>query len=54
MAAGIDPSTWGGWERGRTVLHRKHRAAVAELLNVPIEMLDEQMAARWGGLHEHA
>ena len=54
VAVGVDPSTWGNWERGGTILLRKHRAAIAELLDVSLNTLDKQMVARWGRLHKQA
>ena len=34
---GVDEGTWGAWERGKTVLFRKHRALIAQLLGVSAE-----------------
>jgi transcriptional regulator with XRE-family HTH domain len=31
---GVDPSTWGDWERDRVILHRSHRVVVARLLGL--------------------
>lgn len=31
---GVDPSTWGHWECGRSILHRQHRIRVARLLEI--------------------
>lgn len=48
---GVDPSTWGNWEKGHTMLYRKHRAAVAEILSLNSEELNQKMAARWNRAH---
>jgi len=53
-AVGADPSTWGDWERGGTILLREHRAAIAELLNVPLDSLNKTMVARWGQARKRA
>jgi DNA-binding XRE family transcriptional regulator len=39
-AVGVDPSTWGNWERGKTILYRQHRARVARLLDLSADALD--------------
>jgi transcriptional regulator with XRE-family HTH domain len=31
---GVDPRTWGPWERGKLILFQKHRMTVARLLGV--------------------
>lgn len=49
---GVNPSTWGDWENGRTILLRKHRITISNLLNLPVDVIDEEMATRWGRLHE--
>ena len=54
VAVGVDPSTWGHWEKGRIILFRKHRAAIAELLNMNPAELNEEMATRWGSLQNQA
>ena len=51
-AVGVDPSTWGNWERGQTILYRKHRALVAQFLDISVDTLNKEMAARWNRLHE--
>jgi len=53
-AVGADPSTWGRCERGQTVLYCKHRARVAQLLDLSVDILDQEMASRWNRSHEHA
>ena len=35
-ALGVDPSTWGNWERGHTILCRKHREIVAQFLDLSV------------------
>jgi transcriptional regulator with XRE-family HTH domain len=49
---GVDPTTWGDWERGRTILFRAHRALVARLLGVPKREVDQAMAASWTWSHK--
>lgn len=49
---GVDPSTWGNWERGQTVLYRKHRMLIARLLKLSADAIDQEMTARWNGLHK--
>ena len=51
---GIDPGTWGNWERGKTTLYRKHRERVARFLDLPVDALDQVMASRWNRSHERA
>ena len=48
---GVDPTTWGEWERGKTILFRSHRALVARLLELPKSETDEAMAASWVRSH---
>ena len=47
----VDPGTWADWERGRTVLYRRHRAQIAKMLGLSFDALDKEMAARWLRLH---
>jgi transcriptional regulator with XRE-family HTH domain len=49
--ANVDPGTWAGWEHGRTVLYRRHRARIAKMLGLSFDALDKEMAARWVRLH---
>ena len=51
-AVGVDPGTWGNWERGQTILYRKHRAMIAQLIGLSIDNLNKEMALRWNRLHE--
>jgi transcriptional regulator with XRE-family HTH domain len=38
---GVDPASWGKWERGQTILYRQHRILVARLLDLSEEALDQ-------------
>jgi transcriptional regulator with XRE-family HTH domain len=49
---GVDPTTWGDWERGKTILFRAHRTLVAHLLALPKGEVDQAMAARWAQSHK--
>ncbi len=51
-AVGVDPGTWGNWERGKLILYRQHRTIVARLLDLSVAALDQEMASRWNRLHE--
>lgn len=53
-AVGVDPSTWGNWERGKLILYRQHRTLVARLLDLSADTLDQEMASRWNRVHERA
>jgi transcriptional regulator with XRE-family HTH domain len=48
---GVDPTTWGDWERGNLILFRKHRAAVARLLGLDEAKIVTEMRARWNERH---
>jgi transcriptional regulator with XRE-family HTH domain len=48
---GVDPTTWGDWERGKLILFRTHRSAVALLLGLDEQKLADEMCARWNGKH---
>ena len=37
-ALGVDPASWGNWERGQAVLYRQHRTLVAGLLHAEGEV----------------
>ena len=50
----VDPSTWGDWERGKTILFRAHRVAVARLLGLPKGEVDKVMAASWARSRERS
>lgn len=43
---GVDPGTWGDWERGKVILFRKHRGLVAKLLGRSLDELDREMTSR--------
>lgn len=47
----VDPGTWSDWERGETILYRKHRVLVARLIGLPIGEVDQEMKARWNWSH---
>lgn len=53
-AVGVDPGTWGNWERGQTILYRKHRALVAKFLGLPVGTLNREMTAQWNRSHKRA
>lgn len=40
---GVDKGTWGDWERGKTILFRKHRMIVARFLGLPAEEINREM-----------
>ena len=44
---GVDPGTWGAWERGNVVLSRKHRVVLARLLDLSPGDIDQDMGKRW-------
>lgn len=48
---GVDPGTWGDWERGQVILYRRHRARIAKMLGLSFYALDREMTARWNQLH---
>lgn len=50
----VDPGTWGDWERGKTILSRKHHAKLAKLLGLSFDELDREMAVRWSKSHKTA
>ncbi len=54
QAVGVDPSTWGNWERGQTILYRQHRVLIARFLDLPADALDQEMTSRWNRSHERA
>jgi len=51
-AVGVDPGTWGEWERGQVILYRRHRALISNLFGMPFEALDQEMTACWNRLHD--
>jgi len=44
---GVDPGTWGDWERGKMILYRTHRVLVARLLGLGEGEVDQVLAASW-------
>jgi len=48
----VDPGSWRNWEGGRTILYRRHRTLLAQLLDLSADALDAEMAARWNRSHE--
>jgi len=44
-AIGVDPCTWGNWERGQTVLYRQHQAHIARFLDLPADALDQEVTS---------
>lgn len=44
-ALGVDVATWSHWERGQTILCRRHRVLVARLLDLSVDALDQEMAS---------
>ncbi len=51
---GVDPSTWGNWERGQAILYRQHRALIARMFGLSADALDQDMTARWNRSHKCA
>jgi transcriptional regulator with XRE-family HTH domain len=47
---GVDPTTWGDWERGKAILFSTQRRLVARLLGLPEDELGRAMAERWNRL----
>jgi transcriptional regulator with XRE-family HTH domain len=43
--AGIDPGTWGRWERGGTILYRQHCVRIAKILDLSHDALDKETMA---------
>ena len=48
---GVDPGTWGDWERGKVILYRSHRALVACLLRLQEAEVDREMTHSWIQAH---
>ena len=48
---GVDPGTWGDWERGQMILYRRHRALIAKMFGLSFNVLDREMTVRWKQLH---
>jgi len=50
-ALGVDPASWGNWERGQMILYRRQRVLVAQLLDLPTDALDREKFFRWSRSH---
>ena len=48
---GVEQGTWGAWERGETILLRRHRALVARFLELAAEEIQREMRDRWNRSH---
>ena len=48
-AVGVDPGTWGNWERGQTVLYRQHRVLLSRLLELSADTLIKEMNSNSSG-----
>ena len=48
---GVDEGTWGAWECGETILYRRHRELVAQLLGLPAEEIQREMGDQWNRSH---
>ena len=48
---GVDSTALADWERGKTVLFRKHRIRVAQFLGISEEEIVVAMRHRWGRDH---
>lgn len=48
----VDVGTWGDWERGKTILHRRHREMVCRLLGLSAKEIVTEMAKRWNQSHQ--
>ena len=48
---GVDEGTWGAWECGETILYRRHRERVAQLLGLPVEEIHREMESQWNRSH---
>lgn len=51
-ALGVDPTSWGNWERGQTILFRSQRILLAQLLKLSFRDVDREMRARWNRAHQ--
>jgi transcriptional regulator with XRE-family HTH domain len=48
---GVDPGTWGDWERGGLIFYLSHRTKLAQFLGLDLQRLDEEMRTRWNKKH---
>jgi transcriptional regulator with XRE-family HTH domain len=49
---GVDPTTLGDWEKGDTILYRKHRRIVAQFLGILDAYIETAMSHRWATGHQ--
>ena len=49
---GVDPASWGNWEREEIILYREHRVLVAKFIGVPAEEFVQEMRVRWNTGHK--
>ena len=49
---GVDPGTWGNWERGQTILYRRHRELVAQFLGLSVDTLSKETTERCNRMHQ--
>lgn len=45
QVVGVDPGTWGRWERGQPVLYRKHQDLVTQFLGLSVEAFNNNEAS---------
>ena len=50
----VDEGTWGAWERGETILFRKHRVQLARFLGMAAAQINGEMRNRWIRSHQRA
>ena len=49
---GVDPASWGSWEREEVILYREHRVLVAKFIGVPVEEFVQKLRVRWNTGHK--
>ena len=49
---GVDPASWGNWEREEIILYREHRVLVAKFIGVPVEEFVQKLRVRWNTGHK--
>ena len=47
----VDPTAWGNWENGGTILRRDHRRLVAAFISMDESALDQEMRRAWIEAH---
>lgn len=52
LAVGVDPTTWGDWEAGDTILFQRHRQIIAQLLEVEESEVSDPMRIQWVAAHK--